>query len=95
MAPRSNRTPGALVASLESTLRLRHHKAGALTAMAEDLYRRTGGMIRSLSQLVRGAALLAIEDGTEHITREHLALVPLDYAAQTSSGAARRSAKAV
>jgi hypothetical protein len=84
-----------LVASLESTLRLRHHKAGTLTAMAQDLYRRTGGMIGSLSQLVRGAALLAMEDGTEQITREHLELVPLDYAAQASGAAARRSAKAV
>lgn len=63
--------------------------------MAEDLYRRSGGMIGSLSQLIRGAALLAIEDGTEQITRDHLELVPLDYAAQTSTSPARRSAKAV
>ncbi|MFB4309049.1 TniB family NTP-binding protein [Actinomadura sp. GTD37] len=84
----------ALVASLESTLRLRNHTSGALTAMAEDLYRRTGGMIGSLSQLIRGAALLAIEDGTEQITREHLDLVPLDYAAH-SSNTARRAVKAV
>lgn len=56
---------------------------------------RTGGMIGSLSQLIRGAALLAIEDGTEHITREHLDLVPLDYAAHSSNPAAQRAVKAV
>jgi hypothetical protein len=39
-------------------------------------------MIGSLSQLVRGAAILAIEDGTEQITRELLDTVPVDYAAQ-------------
>ena len=39
-------------------------------------------MIGSLSQLVRGAAILAIEDGTEKITRDLLDLVPVDYAAE-------------
>lgn len=38
-------------------------------------------MIGSLSQLVRGAAILAIEDGTEKITRDLLDIVPVDYAA--------------
>jgi hypothetical protein len=39
----------------------------------------------SLSQLVRGAAVLAIQSGTEHITKELLDLVPVDHAAQRSS----------
>jgi DNA transposition AAA+ family ATPase len=93
----------ALVASLESTLRLRRHKPGTLAGMAEYLYRRSGGMIGSLSQLIRGAAILAIEDGTEQITREHLEIVPVDYAAQTAytpaapgrQGSRRGSAEAV
>jgi hypothetical protein len=42
-------------------------------------------MIGSLSQLVRGAAILAIEDGTEQITRELLDLVPVDFAAEKAT----------
>ena len=61
----------------------------------EYLYRRSGGMIGSLSQLVRGAAILAIEDGSEQITSELLDLVPVDYAATTrrhrATAARRRS----
>jgi DNA transposition AAA+ family ATPase len=76
--------------ALETTLRLRHHTPGTLTGMAEYLYQRSGGMIGSLSQLVRGAAILAIEDGTEKITREHIELVPVDYAAQTAYAASTR-----
>jgi hypothetical protein len=39
-------------------------------------------MIGSLSQLIRGAAILAIEDGREQITRDLLDIVPVDYAAE-------------
>jgi hypothetical protein len=39
-------------------------------------------MIGSLSQLIRGAAILAITDGTEQITKELLDAVPVDYAAE-------------
>jgi hypothetical protein len=94
----------ALVTTLESTLRLRQHTPGTLAGMAEYLYQRSGGMIGSLSQLIRGAAILAIEDGTEKISREHLEVVPVDYAAQTAYAASatrrrqgnrRASAKAV
>ncbi|MCO6004924.1 ATP-binding protein [Actinoallomurus purpureus] len=74
----------SLIATLETTLRLQHHAPGTLAGLAEYLYRRSGGMIGSLSQLIRGAAILAIEDGAEKITREHLDLVPVDYAAQTT-----------
>lgn len=59
----------ALVASLEGMLVLHRHKPGSLVTLAEYLYQRTGGMIGSLSQLIRGAAILAIDDGSEKITR--------------------------
>jgi hypothetical protein len=72
----------ALVASMESTLRLHRHKPGSLVGMDEYLYRRSGGMIGSLSQLIRGAAILAIEDGSERLTRGLLDIVPVDYAAE-------------
>ena len=40
-------------------------------------------MIGSLSHLIRGAAIDAILDGTEKITRQSLERVKLDRAAQT------------
>lgn len=64
---------------------LRDHRKGTLTAMAAQLYQRSGGMIGSLSQLIRGAAVLAIESGTEAITAELLDLVPVDYAAERAA----------
>ncbi len=42
-------------------------------------------MIGSLSQLVRGAAILAIQDGTEQISKQLLDLVPIDHAAQRAT----------
>lgn len=53
--------------------------------MGEYLFGRTSGAIGSLSQIVRGAAVLAIEGGAEQGTRELLELVPADYAAQRSA----------
>jgi hypothetical protein len=41
------------------------HKPGSLVGMDEYLYRRTGGMIGSLSQLIRSGAILAIENRSE------------------------------
>ena len=74
----------SLIAAMEASLRLHEHQPGTLTGLGEYLFGRTGGMIGSLSQLVRGAAILAIQDGTEQITRELLDLVPVDHAAQRS-----------
>lgn len=85
----------ALIATLETLLRLHQHRPGTLTGLAEYLYQRSGRMIGSLSQLIRGAAILAIDDGTEQITRDLLDLVPVDYAAErasTTRPAARRAA---
>jgi hypothetical protein len=74
----------ALVGTLESTLRLHHHPPGTLAGLSEYLFHRTGGMIGSLSQVIRGGAVLAIEDGSERITEELLDAVPVDYAAEQS-----------
>ncbi|WP_326657201.1 hypothetical protein [Streptomyces sp. NBC_00385] len=73
-----------LVSTLETMLRLHEHAPGTLTAMSDYLFHRTGGMIGSLSQLIRGAAVLAIEDGSEAVTEELLELVPIDFAAEQS-----------
>lgn len=87
----------ALIATMESALRLLRHKPGSLVRMDEYLYRRTGGMIGSLSQLIRGGAILAIEDRSEAITRDLLDIVPVDYAAEradTARTGSRRSKRA-
>jgi hypothetical protein len=75
-----------LVSTMEASLWLHHHRPGSLTGFDEYLFGRTNGMIGSLSQLVRGAAILAIQDGTEQITKELLDLVPVDHAAQRTGG---------
>ncbi|MCJ0875338.1 TniB family NTP-binding protein [Streptomyces sp. AP-93] len=71
-----------LVAALEQTLLLRQHTLGTLTKLDRYLHDRTGGMIGSLSHQIRGAAIDAILTGTEKITRESLAAIPLDYTSE-------------
>ncbi len=72
-----------LIATMESALRLHHHEPGLLTGLDTYLHQRTGGMIGSLSHLVRAAALTAILDGTEAITRDLLDSISVDHAAQS------------
>ena len=71
----------ALVATIEGSLRLRQHVTGTLRSLDRYLHQRTNGMIGSLSHLIRGAALEAIADGTEQITKAVLDRIPLDHAA--------------
>jgi hypothetical protein len=75
----------AMLTAMETMLRLHRHTPGTLPGLAEFLYRRSSGMIGSLSQLIRGAAILAIETGAEKITRDLLGAVPVDYAAERAS----------
>ena len=72
----------ALVATLEGALRLRRHKPGTLVRLDAYLHDRTDGMIGSLSHLIRGAAIEAILDGSEAITKATLDGVHLDHAAE-------------
>jgi hypothetical protein len=72
----------ALISTIEQTLRLRGHQPGSLVALADYLHQRTGGMIGSLSHLIRGAAIDAIISGQEKITRDSLDVVHLDHAAE-------------
>ncbi len=72
----------ALVSALENALRLHHHRPGALVRLASYLHARTSGMIGSLSHLIRDAAIEAIFDGTERITKNTLESVILDHAAE-------------
>jgi hypothetical protein len=74
-----------LVATLEAALRLHRHQPGALAQLTRYLHQRTCGMIGSLSHLIRAAALTAILDGSEAITRPLLDGIPVDHAAQSDS----------
>lgn len=73
----------ALVATLESGLRLHRHEPGTLTDQAQYLHYRTGGSISSLSHLIRQAAIMAILTGTETIDRELLSETSIDHAAES------------
>jgi hypothetical protein len=72
----------ALIATLEQSLRLHRHQPGQLLRLDAYLHERTDGMIGSLSHLIRGAAVEAVLDGTEKITRETLDRIGLDHAAE-------------
>jgi len=58
---------------------------GTLVAEARYLHRRTGGIIGSLAHLIRAAAIQAMLDGTEHVTRALTDTVLIDYAAHTAA----------
>ncbi|MER5753664.1 ATP-binding protein [Streptomyces sp. NPDC002088] len=81
----------SLVASLEGALRLHHHKSGNLVKLDGYLHERTDGAIGSLSQLVRSAALEAIINGSEAITRKTLDTIEVDQTAETSHDERRRT----
>jgi hypothetical protein len=79
-----------LVNGFDDMLRLREQKRGALTRLAGHLYGRAAGSISTLSMMIRSAAITAILDGTEHITKAALNAVPLDHAAATAGVVIRK-----
>ena len=74
-----------LIAALEGSLRLHRHKPGNLPELARYLHQRTGGMIGSLLWLIRSAAIQAVMDGTEQVTRKSMDAIPVDIASQAAS----------
>ncbi|OEV32878.1 ATP/GTP-binding protein [Kitasatospora aureofaciens] len=79
-----NRRPFTdLVTDLENALDLQRHRPGTLPRHAPYLHQRTAGRIGSLARLIREAALTAILDGTEKITKTTLDGVRLDHQAET------------
>jgi hypothetical protein len=74
-----------LIAALEGSLRLHRHKPGSLPDLASYLHQRTGGMIGSLLWLIRSAAIQAVMDGTEQVTRKSMDAIPVDIASQAAS----------
>lgn len=81
-----------LVAALDQALRLHAHTPGNLLKLAPYLHQRTGGMIGSLLRLIRCAAIQAVLDGTERVTRKALDQIELDLAAQQSAPAKTKAA---
>ena len=74
-----------LVAAMEAALRLHRHEPGSLAAAAKYLHQRTGGMIGSLSHLIRASAIRAILSGTEAVTQPLMGKVRIDHAAESSA----------
>lgn len=82
-----------LVATMEKTLALRRHRPGTLAKLDRYLHDHTGGMIGALSHQIRGAAIDAIFNGTEKITKAGLKAVPLDVAAESPHFRGPRSSR--
>ncbi|MEV7595664.1 hypothetical protein AB0O42_35935, partial [Streptomyces sp. NPDC089922] len=70
------------VTAMENALDLDHHRPGSLARLAPYLHQRTAGRIGSLSRLLRRAAITAILDGTEKITRTAMDTITLDHLAE-------------
>jgi hypothetical protein len=61
-------------------------KSGDLCGQADYLWRRTQGVIGSLTQLLTEAAAEAIDSGAERITRKLLDSIDIGYAAEVGAG---------
>ncbi|MEU6236213.1 TniB family NTP-binding protein [Kitasatospora sp. NPDC047058] len=70
------------VAAMENALDLQRHRPGSLVRLAPYLHQRTAGRIGSLSRLLRRAAITAILDQSEKITRADLDAIALDHLAE-------------
>ncbi|MEV5085873.1 TniB family NTP-binding protein [Streptomyces sp. NPDC056159] len=70
---------------MENALDLTQHPPGTLPRHASYLHHRTAGRIGSLARLIRQAAITAICDGTERITKRTLEAVQLDHLAEEHS----------
>jgi hypothetical protein len=80
-----------LIAALEGSLRLHRQQPGSLSGLATYLHERTGGMIGSLLWLIRSAAIQAVIDGTEQVTRKAMDAIPVDIASQDGNRREARS----
>ncbi|WNV83032.1 AAA family ATPase [Umezawaea sp. Da 62-37] len=90
--PRSEYWSG-LIAALEDSLRLHRHRIGSLIRLEHYLHRRTSGMIGSLLRLIRSAAIQAVLDGTEQISRRTLDSIDVDIAAEAAGTRSTTAAK--
>ena len=70
----------------ERELVLLRAKDGDLTRQADQLWRRTQGVIGSLTQLLTEATAEAIDTGAERITATLLDGIDIGYAAEVGAG---------
>jgi hypothetical protein len=75
----------SMVATMEQALGLHRHEPGSLVAQARYLHQRTGGLISSLSHIIRAAAISAIAEGSEQITRDLLDGIVVDHATESAA----------
>jgi len=78
-----------VITDIENALDLTHHKPGTLPPPRPYLHQRTAGRIGSLTRLIRQAAITAICDGTERITKQSLDTIRLDHLAEQHNRPAR------
>lgn len=71
-----------LIAAMENALDLHAHRHGTLPRLAPYLHERTAGRIGSLARLIRQAAIEALLNGTEKITRTSLDGIAADHLAE-------------
>ncbi|MER8073178.1 TniB family NTP-binding protein [Streptomyces sp. NPDC094034] len=80
----------ALLGSMETALRLARHRPGTLVRHADYVHLRTGGVMSTLSLLVREAAIRSIVDESLTITKKQLSQVVLDVQATNAARAIRK-----
>ena len=73
----------------ERELVLLSGKDGDLTNQADYLWRRTQGVIGSLTQLLTEATAEAIDTGAERVTHKLLDAIDVGYAAEVGAGRQR------
>ncbi|MER7736468.1 TniB family NTP-binding protein [Streptomyces erythrochromogenes] len=74
----------SVIAAMEDALVLYQHQAGTLAGEWKYLYRRTGGNISSLAELIREAAADAALTGAERIDRKLLDSIVINEHAQST-----------
>jgi TniB protein len=74
-----------IVTLMEQAIRLHGHQPGALVKHAKYLHQRTGGVISSLSHIVRAAAIGAILDGSEQLTRDLMDTISVDHSTESAT----------
>jgi hypothetical protein len=80
--PDGEREWKSLIKTLERELVLFRQPPGSLVALHQHLFERTSGVIGSITELIRQAANLAIEEGSERITQPILDRIELDTSSE-------------
>ncbi|MBY8844582.1 ATP-binding protein [Streptomyces sp. SP2-10] len=80
----------ALLSAMEEALRLARHRPGTLVRHADYIHLLTGGVMSSLSLLIREAAIRSVLDESFALTKKQLSQVVLDVQATNAARATRR-----